>query len=305
MKKIFIGACSAFLFAGALIPPGFAGGKKIVCVIDLEDKSGSHGDWRNIGTGMAEMMVTALAETKKYTLIERDKLEAVMAEQKLGASGAITAQTAARIGKLLGANYIITGSVTEFGVKNSKIGVGALEKVLPFGGGAKVSTTKARVVLDMRAIDTTSAQIIAAAKGEGEKSSSEFSGDVSVAPSFDFGKEGFDETVLGKAARKAVDKVAKELTKKFDEAGGGAVKIIKITGSQLYINSGGADGEKVGRTYVIYRQGEDMTDPDTGESLGSELEKVGTARVIKVNPKFSIAETKAKGVEKTDILKTE
>ncbi len=304
MKKIFIGACSAFLFAAAFIPPGFAGGKKIVCVIDLEDKSGTHGDWHNIGAGMAEMMVTALAETKKYTLIERDKLEAVMAEQKLGASGAITAQTAARIGKLLGANYIITGSVTEFGVKNSKIGVGALEKVLPFGGGAKVSTSKARVVLDMRAIDTTSAQIIAAAKGEGEKSSSEYSGDVSVAPSFDFGKEGFDETVLGKAARKAVDKAAKELTEKFDESGG-AVKIIKITGSQLYINSGGADGEKVGRTYVIYRQGEDMTDPDTGESLGSELEKAGTAKVIKVNPKFSIAETKTKGVEKTDILKAE
>ena len=304
MKKIFM-IVSALFFAAAALQPAFAGGKKIVCVIDLEDKSGSHGDWRNIGTGMAEMMVTALAETKKYTLIERDKLEAVMAEQKLGASGAVTAQTAAKIGKLLGANYIITGSVTEFGVKDSKIGVGALEKVLPFGGGAKVSTTKARVVLDMRAIDTSSAQIIAAAKGEGSKSSSNISGDVSIAPSFDFGKEGFDETILGKAAREAVDKVAKELTAKFDEAGGGSVKIIKIVGNQIYINSGSADGEKTGRTYVIYRQGEEMTDPDTGESLGSELEKIGTAKVIKVNPKFSIAETKNLNVNKTDILKAD
>lgn len=47
-----------------------------------------------------------------------------------------------------------------------------------------------------------------------------------------------------------------------------------------------------------------MVDPDTGESLGSELEKVGTARVIKVSPKYSIAETKAKGVTKSDILQT-
>ncbi len=282
---------------------GWCGGKKIVCVLNLEDKSGQHGSWRNIGTGIAEMMVTALSDTKKYTLIERSKLDAVLEEQKLGASGAVTAQTAAKIGRLLGAQYIITGSVTEFGIKDSKIGVGGLEKVLPFGGGAKMSKTKARVVIDVRAIDATSAQITAAAKGEGEKSSAEFSGNVSIAPSFDFGKEGFDETILGKAARKAVDDVTKELSKKFDEGGSVSVKIIKITGSQIYINSGEADGEKTGTVYTIYRPGEDMTDPDTGESLGSELEKVGTAKVVKVNPKYSIAETKAMNVNKTDILK--
>lgn len=294
------------LFSAALLfsmaANGWCGGKKIICVLDLEDKSNHSHTWRNVGTGIADMMVTALGETKKYTLIERDKLEKVLEEQKLGASGAVTAQTAAKIGRLLGAQYMITGSVTEFGVKESKMGVGGLEKMLPFGGGAKVSRTTARVGIDVRAIDTTSAQITAAAKGEGSKSSAEISADLSIAPSFDFGKEGFDETIIGKAARDAVETVAKELGKKFDEAGGGAVKIIKITGNQLYINSGGADGEKEGHVYGIYRAGEDMTDPDTGESLGSEEEKVGTAKVIKVNPKFSIAETKA-AVKKTDILK--
>lgn len=303
MRKSFPQVLTACLLLAGLASAGFCGGKKIICVIDLEDKSGSHGDWRNVGTGVGEMLVTALAETRKYTLIERDKLQAVMAEQNLGASGAITAQTAAKIGRLLGAQYIITGSITEFGIKNSKIGVGGLEKVLPFGGGAKMSKTKARTVIDVRAIDTTTAQIAAAAKGEGEKSSAEFSGDLSIAPNFDFGKEGFDETILGKAARNAVDQVAKELGKKFDEGGASAVKIIKITGNQIFINSGEADGEKAGNVYTIFRPGEDMVDPDTGESLGSELEKVGTAKVVKVNPKYSIAETKAQGIMKTDILK--
>jgi len=281
---------------------GWCGGKKIVCVLDLEDKS-SHGHgWQNVGTGIAEMMVTALSETKRYTLIEREKLESVMQEQRLGASGAVTAQTAAKIGRLLGAQFIVTGAVTEFGVKDSKIGVGGLEKVLPFGGGAKMAKNTARAAIDVRAIDTTSGQIVAAAKGEGSKSSAEFTGDLSIAPSFDFGKDGFDETILGKAARKAVDDVVKELTAKFDEGGSSAVKIIKVTGNQIYINSGSADGEKVGRTYSIFRAGEEMTDPDTGESLGSEEEKVGTAKVVKVNPKYSIAETKATA-QKTDILR--
>lgn len=299
MNKRTILISISLLLAAA---PGFCAGKKIICVMELEDKSSHSHGWRNVGTGVADMMVTALAGTKKYTLIEREKLDKVLGEQRLGASGAVTAQTAAKIGRLLGANYIITGSITEFGVKDSKIGVGGLEKVLPFGGGAKVAKNTARAAIDIRAIDTTSAQIVAAAKGEGSKTSAEFSGNLSIAPSFDFGKDGFDETIIGKAARKAVDDVVKELTKAFDEGGGGAVKIIKISGSQVYINSGGADGEKVGRVYGVYRMGEDMVDPDTGESLGSEEEKIGTAKVVKVNPKFSIAETKA-AVQKTDILK--
>ncbi len=301
MKKNVSMIFSALLLG--LSAGGWCAGKKIVCVMDLEDKSSHSHSWQNVGTGIAEMMVTALADTKKYTLIEREKLEKVLDEQKLGASGAVTAQTAAKIGRLLGAQYIITGSVTEFGVKDSKIGVGGLEKVLPFGGGAKVSKNTARVAIDVRAIDTTSAQIVAAAKGEGSKSSAEFKGDLSIAPSFDFGKEGFDETIIGKAARKAVDEVAGALSKKFDEAGGGAVKIIKITGKQIYINSGGADGEKEGHVYGIYRMGEEMIDPDTGESLGSEETKIGTAKVVKVTPKYSVAETKAADLQKTDILK--
>ncbi len=301
MKKNVSMIFSALLLG--LSAGGWCAGKKIVCVMDLEDKSSHSHSWQNVGTGIAEMMVTALADTKKYTLIEREKLEKVLDEQKLGASGAVTAQTAAKIGRLLGAQYIITGSVTEFGVKDSKIGVGGLDKVLPFGGGAKVSKNTARVAIDVRAIDTTSAQIVAAAKGEGSKSSAEFKGDLSIAPSFDFGKEGFDETIIGKAARKAVDDVAAELSKKFDEAGGGAVKIIKITGKQIYINSGGADGEKEGHVYGIYRMGEEMIDPDTGESLGSEETKIGTAKVVKVTPKYSVAETKAADLQKTDILK--
>jgi len=47
-----------------------------------------------------------------------------------------------------------------------------------------------------------------------------------------------------------------------------------------------------------------MLDPDTGESLGSEEEQIGTAKVVKDTPKYSIAETKARGVTKKDILKT-
>ncbi|MBI5418027.1 hypothetical protein HZA55_08815 [Candidatus Poribacteria bacterium] len=82
-------------------------------------------------------------------------------------------------------------------------------------------------------------------------------------------------------------------------------RIVKVNGNQIYLNSGEEDGEKVGRVVGIYRKSEEMVDPETGVSLGSEETKLGTAKIVKVEKKFSIAETTAAGVTKDDILKEE
>ena len=103
--------------------------KKRIAVVDLEDKSqGQHSGWRNVGSGMADMLTTGLVKCGKFNVMERQELQRVFEEQKLGASGAVTAQTAAKVGQLLGVQYLVIGSVTEFGVNESKIGVGNSRK---------------------------------------------------------------------------------------------------------------------------------------------------------------------------------
>jgi TolB-like protein len=60
--------------------------------------------------GLAQMLISDLAAVDAVRIVERERLEAVLAEQKLSGSGKIDARTAARVGKLLGARYLVLGS---------------------------------------------------------------------------------------------------------------------------------------------------------------------------------------------------
>lgn len=300
MKKalfVFVAIC-------ILASPALAA-KKRIAVVDLEDKAqGQHGGWRSVGSGMADMITTGLIKSGKFNVMERQELQKVFDEQKLGASGAVTPQTAAKVGQLLGVQYLVIGSVTEFGVKESKLGVGNVGRVLGFGGGAEAKTNTARVAMDVRLVDTSTGKIIVADKGEGEQSSTGVSIDMTVAPSVDFGKEGFDETVIGKAVRKSVDMVVRI----FSDAEGKmpwSARIIKVDANKIWINSGQEDGIQVGKVVAIFQKGEELTDPDTGESLGSSDTKLGTAKITQVDKKFSIAETTVNGVTKDAYLTEE
>jgi TolB-like protein len=60
--------------------------------------------------GLAQMLITDLAVVDTLRVVERERLQALLEEQKLAKSGKIDAGTAARIGKLLGARYLVLGS---------------------------------------------------------------------------------------------------------------------------------------------------------------------------------------------------
>ena len=93
-------------------------GKKIpIVVMDFDTRVPGHG--YRVGQGASDMLITALFKTKKYRVYERNKLKSIMKEQKLQMSGAVDMSTAVQIGKLVGAKYIVTGAVTEFGVAKS------------------------------------------------------------------------------------------------------------------------------------------------------------------------------------------
>lgn len=69
----------------------------------------------DLGIAVAEILRTELASLGDYTVIERGMLEQILEEQALQSSGAIDSETAAEIGKLLGANLVVTGSIVKTG----------------------------------------------------------------------------------------------------------------------------------------------------------------------------------------------
>jgi len=73
------------------------------------DNSGGEPSMDKLKKGLADMLITDLSNVSMLDIVERDKLEAILKEQKLSSSKDFDPNTAAKVGKLLGAEIILTG----------------------------------------------------------------------------------------------------------------------------------------------------------------------------------------------------
>jgi curli biogenesis system outer membrane secretion channel CsgG len=105
--------------------------------------------WKAIGEGMRDMMTTALFNSNRFLVIEREQLAEVIREQDLGASGRVKSGTEPVKGEIHGADLMVIASVTEFdtGTKGLKGGVHL--------GGVKIGggVAKAHMAIDIRVVD--------------------------------------------------------------------------------------------------------------------------------------------------------
>jgi len=86
-------------------------GKKKIAVIEFSDLEGNV---TQFGKYLAEELITRLFRTKKFEVVERQLLNKVLSEQKLGITGLIDDKSAIAIGKILGVDAIVSGTITDF-----------------------------------------------------------------------------------------------------------------------------------------------------------------------------------------------
>ncbi len=275
-------AAAALLLAGA--GPASAQAKPRVAVIEFKNKVPDWGwYWYHAGAQAQDMFVTELVGTHKYRVIEREQLQAIMQEKNLSLSGDIDPKTAIKAGKLLGVEYLITGALTELGSKKTGVHVpgGLLGRFQP---STDVGTSKMDCTIDARAINTTTGEIVWADKA------SQSSSDVKV---FVAGAGGGvdDQRKLDHLVRPVVAKLAASLAKENlgtsgvggkGDTSGVAGKIARVDGGTIYVNVGSEAGVKEGDEFSVFRTGEVIKDPDTGEVLGANETKVGKIRIVAV-----------------------
>jgi len=69
----------------------------------------NHADYDALGKGIADVLITELAANNSIRVVERDRIQQLMDEQNLGASGRVDKATAVQVGKLLGVHHMIFG----------------------------------------------------------------------------------------------------------------------------------------------------------------------------------------------------
>ena len=166
--RLFVGLVAAVGTAAAMSGSAQAQSKRpTVAVMDFD--YGTVDNWwgqYDIGKGMADQVVDALVNDGSFRVIERKKLDTVLAEQDFAQSDRADPSAAklAKVGKVLGVKYIIAGSITKFSTESR----GGAVRVKGIGLGGKKA--KSEVALTARVIDATTGEIMVSAKGLGESS---------------------------------------------------------------------------------------------------------------------------------------
>jgi TolB-like protein len=97
----------------AMFAPGVvsAQGKPVIAVLYFDNNSigKDRADYEGVGKGIADMLITDMASNPDVQIVERERVQALLTEQGLTKSGAIDPQTAIKLGKIVGAQYMITG----------------------------------------------------------------------------------------------------------------------------------------------------------------------------------------------------
>jgi curli biogenesis system outer membrane secretion channel CsgG len=212
-RKLFAGLAAALLTASGV--PAMAQGAKRPQIAIMDFDYGTVQNWwgqYDIGKGMADQVVDALVNDGSFRVIERKKLDTVLAEQDFAASDRADPSAAklAKVGKVLGVKYIMSGSITKFATESRGAGV----RVKGIGLGGKKA--KSEVYLTARIIDATTGEILVSAKGKGESNKG---------GGFDFSKGGFGvgtnseewrQSGLGDAQEAACNDLVVQLVAKKD-----------------------------------------------------------------------------------------
>jgi curli biogenesis system outer membrane secretion channel CsgG len=284
------------------------GRKKRVAIFDFDYatvrtySAAMFGSDIDVGRGVTDLLVKFLVQDGTYSVIERKAIDKILAEQNFSNSDRANPTSAAKLGKLLGVDAIIVGSITQFGNENQnqKVGGGG-GGWGGFGiGGFSHKKSKAIVTLNARLVDIDTAEILGVAEGHGEssrESTSLLGGGGSWhgwgGGAVDFGSTDFRSTIIGEAVNTAVQKMSTEVVANNGKLQARVIKvegvIAAVDGGQIVLNVGAKLGLKVGDQLNVERVSKEIKDPTTGAVIRRLATPIGVIRITDVDDISAVA----------------
>jgi len=209
-------------------------------------------DLDRLGKQASDMLMSRLVLSGNFIVLERPDASKIQHEQEIAGGGA-----------LVGADTMVSGSVTEFGRS-----VGGKSGFL---SSTKVQVAKAKV--DIRLVDVRSGVAYFSARGAGEASTE--SGEVAG-----FGShQEYDATLNDRAIGAAISAVVDRLVQKLADRPW-RTDILEVRGNQLFIGAGQRQGIKPGDTLAVMESGGTSKSKQSGFEITLPPRQVGTVRVL-------------------------
>ena len=165
MKRASILAlCGVVALLATVVAPTLssaAGDKPRIAVLEFKNKADNQWWYHGGAEAAQDVFVTELVKSGKFTVVDRERLDAMMQEKGLQQSGDIDPKTAIKLGKILGLNYLLTGAVTEYG--NTDVSGG--------GGGVFAGKRKFVAALNARLINASTGEVVWADEATQEEAS--------------------------------------------------------------------------------------------------------------------------------------
>lgn len=228
----------------------------------------------------------ALRNGRKFEVLTRRAaaLAAIRKEQQLAASS-LSAGDAAESGQISNAQAIVNVEVLSFSF-------GRNSKKIPNIPNKYTVNDYCGIELSVQIIDTRTTSILASFPIKEAAS-----GGSSVVNSVGGASRAILDATLEKAAGTLANRVADTIF---------PIQVISVKGKKIWVNRGDDSGMKLGEIFEVFEPGEELRDPQTGESLGTTEMEIGTAKVSRINPKVTVLDMvtgDAAGVEAGFILR--
>ncbi len=253
-----------------------------IAIIPLEYRGHYRYARVNVGEQISALLTDYMVNQQvNFQLVERDRLNTILSEQNLIRSGVVDPSSAVDLGRLLGADALIFGTVTQFNLESTG-------RVRVRGMG--VGGTRGRVSLTARMVNAETGVILGSVQGTGSATGASF--DANVQNVSFRGKE-FTESAIGRATYTAVDDIGANLVTMVSENAGKVSrpavrevrmgKIVQLLENGVIINVGANDGVREKQRLQIARL---MQVEGVAETIRIPI---GTIEIVSVQPTASVA----------------
>lgn len=299
-------AWAAILVLGTVSGWGQGPQKKRIAVFDFDNAAVQSGiklpfvemNAPNLGKAAADLLITKLVQDAKVSVIERNAIDKLLTEQNLTNSDRTDPITAAKLGRVLGVDAIILGTITRYDYADKTTGGGGPH----FGafGGSSMKTKhdiNAKVQISTRLVSPDTAEVLAVSQGTGEVNRKGVKVDVRDMSRVSIMGGNANNPLMNECMDNAIAHLAAQLEETFPKLPprtpviDGLVADANGSG-QLVLNVGAHDGVKVGDRLQVWRAGKEIRDPASGKVLMRDDKLLGEALVITVNDISSIAQYK-------------